>query len=134
MQKGTVVGDEYVSMALKGHYLEVHIPEFAEKYHITGSMSESGLELTHHDVNVARVCPNEWMEQQFHKNVLRTSDILSLFIFSFDFTLIIYLYIIRQYLPEKKQRGAYNCSRCYSVLHQNVPKKGHKCPYVTNTA
>ena len=75
----TIVKNEYVAPALKKHYLEVHIPEFAAKYHLTGSMSESGLELTHHNVNSARVCSSDWLEQQFYKNILRTSDILNIY-------------------------------------------------------
>lgn len=79
-------------------------------------MSESGLELLHHDIHTTVVCPGKWMEQQFHKNILKTSDIL------------------RQSLPHRHQRGSYNCSRCYTILHQNVPKKNHICPYKVPTS
>lgn len=71
-----ILGEEYVQPALKGHFVEVHIPEFAKKFHVTGSMSETGLELSHSFVKNCRVFPGNYMEQIFHKNVLFTSDIL----------------------------------------------------------
>ena len=31
-----MLGDEYVVLSIKGHYLEVYIPQFAYKWHLTG--------------------------------------------------------------------------------------------------
>ena len=73
-----LLGEDYVGSSLKEHYLEVHIPEFAKQFYLTGSMSESGLELTHHDVKTALVNPKNWIKDQFFKNTLATSDILLL--------------------------------------------------------
>jgi hypothetical protein len=32
----TALGKDYVNPALKGHYVEVHLPEFAKQFHLTG--------------------------------------------------------------------------------------------------
>ena len=49
------LGGNYESPALKGHWIEVEIPDFVEQYNVCGSFGESSLERTHHTVNITKV-------------------------------------------------------------------------------
>lgn len=95
----TAMGSCYKNLALKGHWVEVHIPEFIQMWGISGSLSESSLELAHHSINKTRVFPAAWMTQQFHKNVLRTSGIIMflLLLLLFDYSLRYYQSCIAAY-------------------------------------
>lgn len=87
--------------------------QWAEEYHTLGSFSESGVELTHHNVNKRVVNTARWMAQQLHYNILTTCPTLR---------------IKAQAHQEERQRGQYSCGKCrtHGIA---VKKTGHICPY-----
>lgn len=99
------------SVPIKGHIVEAHLYQFAEKYGFTGSASESTVELVHHDVHQTKTNPSDFIPQVLHKNLLKTCATLE------------------QEMPVPKIRGTYWCGKCLRISHTLVKKAGHSCPH-----